>query len=131
MKIRPNLVFVFADEMRQQTPGFMQQDPVITPNLDQFTIESLVLTQAASNFPVCSPYRGMLFTGQYPFGCGVPANINSAMFSHGIELSETKCCFSDVLHDNGYRQGYIGKLHLDLRSSYNNYKTSVNKEQIQ
>lgn len=130
MKIRPNLVFVFADEMRQQTRGFMQQDPVITPNLDQFVEESLALTQAASNFLVCSPYRGMLFTGQSPFGCGIPANINSSMFSHGIELSETKRCFSDVLHDNGYRQGYIGKLHLDLRSSYKNFKTSVNKEQM-
>ena len=110
----PNLVFVFPDEMRQQALGSMKQDPVITPNLDQFATESLVLTQAVSNCPICSPYRGMLFTGQYPLNSGVPVNINSDMIPYGVELSETKQCFSDILHDTGYSQGYIGKLHLDL-----------------
>ncbi len=57
---RPNLVFVFPDQMRGQAMGFLGEDPVVTPHLDRFARESLVLTQAASNYPVCSPYRGIL-----------------------------------------------------------------------
>ncbi len=110
----PNLVFIFPDQFRSQALGFMQQDPVITPNLDQFASESLVLTHAVSNYPVCSPYRAMLLSGKYPFSNGVIGNCYSETIKHGIELKASERCFSDVLHDVGYSQGYIGKLHLDL-----------------
>jgi len=33
---RPNLVFVFPDQMRGQAMGFMGEEPVITPRLDKF-----------------------------------------------------------------------------------------------
>ncbi len=63
---RPNLVFVFPDQMRGQALAFLNEDPVITPNLDAFAKDSLVLPQAVSNYPVCSPYRAMLMTGKWP-----------------------------------------------------------------
>jgi len=34
----PNLIFVFPDEFRRQAIGFMNEDPVITPNLDRVCI---------------------------------------------------------------------------------------------
>ena len=92
----------------------MGQDPVITPNLDRFASESLVFTHAVSNYPVCSPYRGMLFSGKYPFSNHVVGNCNDQTAKFGAELSADEGCFSDVLHDAGYSQGYNGKLHLDL-----------------
>lgn len=92
----------------------MNQDPVITPNLDQFASEGIVFTHAVSNSPVCSPYRAMLFSGKYPISNGVVSNCYSATIKNGIELKESERCLSDVLHDAGYNQGYIGKLHLDL-----------------
>jgi arylsulfatase A-like enzyme len=112
-KSPPNVVFVFPDQFRQQAIGFMQQDPVITPNLDRFASESLVLTHAVSNYPVCSPYRAMLFTGKYPFSTGVIDNCYSGTIPYGIELRASERCLSDVLHDIGYSLGYIGKFHLD------------------
>jgi arylsulfatase A-like enzyme len=111
---RPNLVFVFADEFRQQSLGFMKQDPAITPNLDRLATESLVLTHAISNCPICSPYRAMLFTGKYPASNGVIANCYSDTISFGIELKDSERCLPDILHHCGYSQGYIGKLHLHL-----------------
>ena len=50
---RPNLVFMFPDQFRRQAIGFMKEDPVITPRLDEFASQSLVLTDAVSSFPVC------------------------------------------------------------------------------
>ncbi len=110
---RPNLVFVFPDQFRQQAIGYMNQDPVVTPNLDSFASESVVFTNAVSNYPVCSPYRAMLFTGKYPHSNGVISNCNSATAEHGVFLKESERCLSDILHGAGYSQGYIGKYHLD------------------
>ena len=71
---RPNLVFVVPDQFRQQAIGYMGQDPVVTPNFDRFASESVVFTNAVSNYPVCSPYRAMLFTGKYSHSNGVITN---------------------------------------------------------
>ena len=109
----PNLLFVFPDEMRRQAVGAMDADPVITPNLDRLAAEGLVLTNAVSNFPVCSPYRAMLMTGQYPFSNRVIQNCHSAPFAKTSYLRKEDRCLSDVLHDAGYSLGYIGKWHLE------------------
>ncbi len=110
---RPNLLIVFPDQMRGQALGFLKEDPVVTPRLDRFAAESVVFTQAVSNYPVCSPFRGMLMTGRFPHTNGVLANCNSNGAKHGYELRATDRCWSDVLHDAGYNLGYIGKWHLD------------------
>lgn len=121
----PNLLFVLCDQMRAHAQGFMGQDPVITPTLDRFATESLVLTQAVSTAPVCSPYRAMLMTGKYPLSNKVVSNCTSATAPFDNELQESDRCWSDVLKDSGYSLGYIGKWHLDgprkpFVKSYNN-----------
>lgn len=129
VKSSPNLVFVFPDQMRGQAMGFLKDDPVITPNLDRFATQGVVFTHAVSNYPVCSPYRAMLFTGKYPHSNKVLANCNSNGAKHGYELQESDRCFSDVLKTAGYSLGYIGKWHLD--SPYKPYvDTSNNSEKF-
>ena len=120
MQRRPNLVYVFPDQFRQQAIGCMGQDPVVTPNLDRFGSESVIFTNAVSNYPVCSPHRGMLFTGKYPHSNGVTTNCNSKTGKYGVFLKDSEICFSDILHDAGYSQGYIGKYHLNtpLEANY-------------
>ena len=110
---RPNLLFVFPDQMRTQTLGFMGMEPVMTPNLDQFARDGLVLTEAVSNYPVCSPCRAMFMTGQYSYSNGVTSNCTSRSEPFGVELSEGAICWSDILKQEGYSLGYIGKWHLD------------------
>ncbi|MBI4893276.1 MAG: sulfatase [Acidobacteria bacterium] len=110
---RPNLLYVFPDQWRAQALGFMQQDPVQTPVLDAFAKQSLVLTHAISNAPVCSPYRAMLMTGRYPLSNGVTRNCTNANGVPASDLRQTDPCFPDVLNRAGYSLGYIGKWHLD------------------
>ena len=110
---KPNLIIVMPDELRQQAVGLDKTDPVITPNLDAFAAESLTLTNALSNCPICSPARAMLLTGKYPISNGVTDNCYSKTTEFGVELNEDEITLSDVLHDAGYSQGYIGKYHLD------------------
>ena len=109
----PNLLIVFPDQMRAQAQGFMRADPVLTPVLDSFAQESLVFSQAVSNYPVCSPFRAMLMTGKYPHSNGVLANCNTNGAEFGYELRADEICWSDILKEKGYCLGYIGKWHLD------------------
>ncbi len=107
---RPNLVFMFPDQYRRQAIGYMKEDPVITPRLDKFASQSMVLTDAVSSYPVCSPFRAQLFIGKYPISNGVTTNCNSA---HDVMLKQNQRCLSDILYDSGYSLGYLGKWHLD------------------
>ena len=51
---RPNLVFVFPDQLRVQALGFMNADPTMTPNIDKFAAESRIFDNAVSNWPLCT-----------------------------------------------------------------------------
>jgi hypothetical protein len=101
----PNLLYVFPDQMRGQALGFLGQEPVLTPTLDRFSRECAVFTHAASNYPLCSPYRGMLWTGKYPFSTGVTENSTSTARSFGCELKADEICLSDILKKRGYSLG--------------------------
>ena len=110
---RPNLIIVFPDQMRAHQLGFLGEEPVITPHLDNFAKESLVLHQTVSNYPVCSPFRAMLMTGKYPHSNKVISNCTSKTEPYNCELQESDVCWSDILKKSGYSLGYIGKWHLD------------------
>jgi len=123
-KTPPNLLIIMADQWRGQALGFEGREPVMTPYLDGYAKESLVLSQMVSNYPVCSPARAMLMTGQYPLKNHVYSNVNSSSAPFGIELQKDAICWSDVLKANGYSNGYIGKWHLD--SPYQPYIPTSN-----
>lgn len=110
---RPNIVVIFVDQWRGQALGYIGKEKVYTPNLDKLASEGLTLTQMVSNNPVCSPARAMLLTGNYSIKNGVHCNVNSKSGVFGVELSANSVCWSDVLKQQGYSNGYIGKWHLD------------------
>lgn len=121
--IRPNVIYVFPDQFRNQAMEFWGQegfrdkvnfrnDPVHTPRLNDFARQSMVLTSAMSNCPLSSPHRGSLLTGMYPNKSGVPLNCNA---SRPISsLREDAVCVSDVFARAGYDCAYFGKLHADF-----------------
>lgn len=109
---QPNLLFIFPDQLRNAGIGINNQDPVYTPNLDQLAKEGMVISNAISSFPLCSPYRGMLMTGKTPYNNSVLSNSNSRRYKYNNSWQKEDVSFSDVLVKNGYDAGYVGKLHL-------------------
>ncbi len=101
----PNIVFIFADQMRAQATGYAGDPNVKSPCLDRLSQESLVFTHAISTCPVCTPYRASLFTGQYPLTHG--------LFMNDLCLPDNGCSLAQVLKKSGYQTAYIGKWHLD------------------
>ncbi|MFT4204300.1 MAG: sulfatase [Chitinophagaceae bacterium] len=109
----PNILLVIADQWRGSAMGFIGKEPVHTPFLDSLSRHALVLEQMVTNYPLCSPSRAMLFSGNYPLKNHVYTNVNSSSAPDSVELPTDMRCWSDVLKDNGYYNGYIGKWHLD------------------
>lgn len=101
---RPNVVFVLVDQWRAQALGYRGDTNARTPAIDALAKESFDFTQAVSGFPVCSPYRGSLMTGQYAVRHGVVVN-DVTLRPNGVTLGES-------FQKAGYATGYIGKWHL-------------------
>lgn len=112
-----NLLVIIADQWRGQALGLCGTDPVHTPHVDRLATQGRVMTRAVSNQPVCSPFRAMFMSGQFPVVNGVTTNCNSRTAPLGVGLHEDLTCWPDVLNEAGYRCGYIGKWHLDAPTS--------------
>src|SRR5690606_30159893 len=102
---KPNLVFVFADQLSFDMLGAYGNKQVITPNLDRFASQSLKFTHCFTNSPVCTPYRGLLMSGQHSMHNGTFRNDVPLIPGNGKK-------FAEVLRDEGYSTAYIGKWHL-------------------
>lgn len=109
---RPNVLFVFADQLRASATGYGGDPNVSTPNLDRLAAQSLNFRNAVSVAPVCTPYRAALLTGRFPTSTG--------MFLNDAHLPSAEVTIAEVLKAAGYATGYIGKWHLDGhgRSAY-------------
>ena len=80
---KPNLLFVFTDQQSYDMVGYHKGSQAITPNVDKLASEGSAFNHAVSNSPLCTPYRGILMTGQHPLynGCftnDVPLLLKSA-----------------------------------------------------
>jgi len=101
---RPNLVFVFADQLRHDRLGYAGDERAITLNIDRLAQEGLNFSNAVVVTPVCAAMRASLFTGKYSSSTGMVVN--------EIRINPNQECIAHVLSDHGYQTGYIGKWHL-------------------
>lgn len=105
-----NLLYVFADQWRRGAMGCAQDDPVLTPRMDEFAKEGVRCTACTSTFPLCSPHRACLLTGKYPQSVGFFTNCKTGI---PLRLQDSEYGMGDIFKDNGYETAYIGKWHLD------------------
>jgi len=102
---RPNVLYVFDDEHRfQSLPGEKFSTAVVAPNLEAFRKSGFEMSTCISNYPLCSPHRGMFITGLWPYENGITRN--------WIELGTTFETLGHVFDKAGYRTSYVGKWHL-------------------
>lgn len=100
----PNLVYVFADQLRYQSCGYAGDSRARTPHIDRLATTGANFCNAVSGSPMCAPYRASLFTGKYASSTGMAIN--------ELRMNPDHDCFGHVLHRNGYQTSYIGKWHL-------------------
>ncbi|MDA1045043.1 MAG: sulfatase [Verrucomicrobia bacterium] len=104
MSEAPNIVFIFADELRVQDLGYAGNPDCKTPVIDAFAAESTIVTHAVSGCSVCCPYRASLMTGQYP--------VNNGVYINDVELNPNCNSIARAFGQEGFKTAYIGKWHI-------------------
>ncbi|UCS95895.1 sulfatase [Echinicola marina] len=121
-KKRPNIILINVDDLGWKDLGFMGSDYYETPNLDKFSQEGMVFTNAYAGASNCAPSRANMISGQYGPRHGVytvsPSDRGNAKTRKLIptknidSLSDSLFTIGEMFHANGYTTGTFGKWHV-------------------
>ena len=119
---KPNIVFIYIDDLGWGDVGFNGSTYYETPNVDRLASQGIIFSQAYANAPNCAPSRASVMTGQYTprhkiYTVGsskrgkeedrrmIPVPNTENLPLHYTTLAE-------ALGDAGYTTGHFGKWHL-------------------
>src|SRR5579872_4889881 len=71
---RPNILFVFPDQLRFDWTGLNAKLPLRTPNINQLAARGMTFTRNVVASPLCAPSRACLAGGREYDRCGTPSN---------------------------------------------------------
>jgi arylsulfatase A len=111
---KPNILIIYADDVGIGDLSCYGAKLVQTPSLDAIAENGIRFTNAYATSAMCTPSRYSLLTGIYAFR--LPGS--------GILSAEDPMCIEpgsftlpEMLRQNGYRTGIVGKWHLGLGDS--------------
>ncbi len=104
---KPNIIFVFADQMRSHVLGCYGNTQIATPNFNSLAAGGITFDNAISTCPVCSPFRAMLMSGLLP--------MHNHTVSNDTAMRRDVPTIAGLCKANGYSTGYIGKWHLEWK----------------
>jgi len=118
---KPNIVFIFADDLGWTSLSSYGNPYVNTKNLDKLASEGMRFTDAYVT-PQCTPSRASLLTGQYvirnrmwhvvPYYSYPWARMTEPEYLE--DLPRESYTMAEALQDNGYKTAILGKWHLSL-----------------
>jgi arylsulfatase A-like enzyme len=119
---RPNLLFIYADDLGWKDVGYHGTDFYETPNIDRLAREGMVFTQSYAGAGNCAPSRAVLLSGQYTPRHGVyavdstdrgPKHLMRMIpIPNRSGLPPSMVTIADALKAAGYATGVFGKWHL-------------------
>ena len=107
---KPNIVFMFIDDMGYGDIGPFGSTVNKTPHLDRMAAEGLVLRQFYVSNTNCTPSRAALMTGTYAHRIGMDGDVLFPSERRGLNPDETTV--AEILKGAGYATGVFGKWHL-------------------
>lgn len=112
---KPNIVYIFADDLGYGDLSCYVAKDINTPNIDQIAKQGIKFTEFYSASSVCSPSRAALLTGRYPQRMG----INTVFFPESFTgIPDTEITIPEILKEKGYATGIVGKWHLGHHYQY-------------
>ncbi|MFC1596529.1 sulfatase-like hydrolase/transferase [Planctomycetota bacterium] len=113
---RPNIVFIFIDDLGYGDLSCTGNGDVETASIDRLAAEGVRLTQFYVNSPICSPSRVAVTTGQYPARHLIHSYLasrerNRARGMRDFLDPETPC-IARAFREAGYATAHFGKWHM-------------------
>lgn len=119
---KPNIIYIYADDLGYGELGSYGQKKIKTPNLDRLAEEGIRFTQHYTSTPVCAPARYMLLTGRHGGHSFIRGNYEFGGFADENEggqmpLPENTFTIGHMLQNANYQTGAIGKWGLGFVNS--------------
>jgi len=108
--VRPNIIYILADDLGYGDLGSYGQKLIRTPRLDQMAAEGMRFTQHYSGAPSCHPARCVLFTGLHTGHARIRGNSKMPLHAEDRTISQ-------MFKEAGYATGGIGKWALGHEKS--------------
>lgn len=113
---RPNIVFVFIDDMGYGDLSCYGNKDIQTANIDRLADEGVRFEQFYVASPICSPSRVGITTGQYPARHLIHSYLNSRKRNRerGMRdfLDPAAPAVARVFQNAGYATAHFGKWHM-------------------
>lgn len=121
-KQKPNIIYIYADDMGYGELGCYGQQKIKSPNLDKLAKEGIRFTQHYTSAPVCAPARCMLMTGKNAGHSYIRGNYELGGFEDEKEggqmpLPEGIFTLPKMMKNAGYVTGMIGKWGLGMNNN--------------
>ena len=107
--MRPNIIFILADDLGYGDVGFNGQQHIKTPRLDQLAAQGIVFTQHYAGSTVCMPSRCALMTGKHTGHGTVRENPRWTASGKPVNIGPDDITVAEELSRAGYRSAIIGK----------------------
>ncbi|MEJ5960940.1 sulfatase family protein [Pedobacter immunditicola] len=111
---RPNVIFIYADDLGYGDLGSYGATKIKTPHLDRLAASGIRFTDGRSTSATCTPSRYALMTGEYPWR----RQGTSILPGDAVLIIPTdKTTLPKVFKNAGYKTAIVGKWHLGLGTS--------------
>lgn len=106
LSMKPNIIFILADDLGYGDLGCYGQKRIKTPNIDQMAIEGMRFKNHYSGSTVCAPSRASLMTGLDTGNSYIRGN---DPIPKTFPLRPQDLTVAEVLKKSGYSTAMIGK----------------------
>ena len=119
---KPNIIYIYADDLGYAELGCYGQQKIKTPNLDRMAKEGMRFTQHYASAPVCAPSRCMLMTGKHGGHSYIRGNYELGGFEDENEggqmpLPNETFTLPKMLKKAGYTTALCGKWGMGMNGT--------------